>query len=202
MEQRIPLTLTSEKAYNHRSRSSNSEISHKWIPYIITCVTVTSIFGLIILLIMLGIPISMLVIGIRYRNQYHCPIEPRLSLFLMVAGSVSIGSIILIILLSLLTIFISYKSSTMTTIIVLILSFFIFVGEIFSIIWLIIGSVWTFRIRTRVEHRIYYPFNIRSYCHRTLYQFTFIYLIIIYILIGLQCCFHCCSIIFRWKKQK
>ncbi|CAF1381076.1 unnamed protein product [Rotaria sp. Silwood1] len=202
MEQRIPLTLTSENSYNYRNRSSNSETSHKWVRYIVGCVTVTSIFGLIIFLIMLGIPISMLVIGIRYRNQYYCPIEPRISLFLIVAGSVSIGLIILIILLSLLTIFISYKNSKMTMIIFLILSFFIFIGEIFSIIWLIIGSIWTFHIRTRVEHRINYPFNMRLYCHKTLYQFTFIYLIIIYILIGLQCCFHCCSIMLRWKKQK
>ncbi|CAF2774949.1 unnamed protein product, partial [Rotaria sp. Silwood2] len=116
MEQKIPLTLTSENSYNHPIHSSKSETSYKWVRYIVGYVTITSIFGLIVFLIMLGIPISMLVIGIRYCRPYYCPIEPRISLFLIVAGSAFIGSIILIILLSLLTIFISYKSSIMTMI--------------------------------------------------------------------------------------
>jgi hypothetical protein len=119
---------------------------------------------------MLTIPNSMLVIGVFYRDPYYCPIEPRISRFLIGGGSVSIV----------------YTHSIIAVICVVILSVITIVGQISSIIWLIVGSVWTSSIRNRVEFIINYPFNIKLYCHWTSYQFTFAYLIIIYILLHYQ----------------
>ncbi|CAF2685531.1 unnamed protein product [Rotaria sp. Silwood2] len=80
MEQRIPLHLISENSNNHRNRSSNGEKRNKCVRYIVGCVTITSIFGLIILLLMLSITIIMIVINICYHDKYYCSIEHRLSL--------------------------------------------------------------------------------------------------------------------------
>jgi len=202
MEQQIPLDPISPNPFIRSHRSSYIEPSYPWIRYVVGGTAVASIFGLIILILMLAVPISMLVIGVRYRDPYYCPIEPRISHFLIVGGSVSIVWIIITILLSLITMFFAYTRSIISIICVLILSIVTFIVQIFSIIWLIIGSVWTFSIRNRVEYTINYPFNFRFYCNKTLYQFTFIYLIIIYILIAFQCCCLCGTNIFRMKQQK
>lgn len=202
MEQKIPLKPTSPNFSTRPNPFSKIDPSYPWIRYAVGGAAVASIFGLIILVLMLSIPISMLTIGVRYRDRFYCPIEPRISHFLIVGGSFSLVWIILTIALSLLTMFFPYTRSTISVICVGILSILIFVGEIFLIIWLIVGSVWTFGIRNRVEYIINYPFNFRFYCHKTLYQFTFVYLIILYILITLHILSRCYLGIFRSKQNK
>jgi hypothetical protein len=204
MEQKIPLHPISSNSYN-RPRPhplSTIEPNYPWIRYLVGAAAFASIFGVVILVLMLALPISMLVIGVRYRDFLYCPIEPRISRFLIVGGSVSLISIILTIALSLLTMFVAYTRSIISIICVAILGLVIIILQIFSIIWLIIGSVWTFSIRNRVQYYINYPFNFRFYCNKTLYQFTFAYLIIIYILLALQIGCQCCLNIFRSKKQR
>jgi hypothetical protein len=202
MEQRIPLNPVSPNLYNRPHPLSKIEPSYPWIRYVIGGFAVVSIFGLVIFTLMLAIPISMLVIGVRYRDPYYCPIEPRISHFLIVGGAVSFVWIILTILLSIMTMFFAYKRSIISIICVGILGFIIFVLQIFSIIWLIVGSVWTFRIQNRVQYIINYPFNFPVYCDKTLYQFTFVYLIILYIIFALYIAGRCCMNIFQSKQQK
>ncbi|CAF3737347.1 unnamed protein product [Adineta steineri] len=202
MEQKMPLDPIPLSRFYRQNRIPNYEPTHPWVRYIVGTVAVASIFGIVLLIISLAIPISMLVIGVRYRDRYYCPIEPRISHFLIVAGAVSLVWIILNILLSLATMFLAYTRSIISVICVVSLSIIIFVLQIFSIIWLIVGSVWTFGIRSRVEFVINYPYNFRVYCHKTLYEFTFAYLIIIYILMALQCCGQCCATFIRSKQQK
>jgi hypothetical protein len=202
MEQKIPLHSFSTNPLNRSRRTSGIDPSHPWVRYVVTGAAVASIFGVIILVLMLAIPISMLAVGVRYRDFLYCPIEPRISRFLIVGGSISLIWIILTIILSLITMFFAYTRSMISVICVVILSVIIIIGQIFLIIWLIVGSVWTFSIRNRVEYTINYPWNIRFYCQRTLYQFTFVYLIIIYILIALQCVCQCCANIYRSRQRK
>ncbi|CAF3745393.1 unnamed protein product [Rotaria sp. Silwood1] len=78
-----------------------------WIALIVTAVAATSIFGLVWLIILLAVPIILLVIGTRYRDPRYCPIEPRISLFLIVSGSVALALITLNIIISVVTIFLT-----------------------------------------------------------------------------------------------
>ena len=104
MEQKIPL----EPVFPRQHRLFEYEPTYPWVRYVVATVAVASIVGIVILVLMLAIPISMLVIGVRYRDFYYCPIEPRISTFLIVAGSVSITWIVLSIILSIMKMFFSY----------------------------------------------------------------------------------------------
>ncbi|CAF1135505.1 unnamed protein product [Adineta steineri] len=174
-------------------QSSNGNRNHPWTGRIVAGASILSIVGVIILILLLGIPISALVIGVRYRDPRYCPIEPRISLFLIVSGSISIGSIIFAILISLMTIFSIYQRSSVSIILAIILWIILILSSIFLIVWLIIGSVWTFSVHNRVIHdydRINH-FYLYTYCHPVLYKFTFVYLIVTYILIAISCCSRC-----------
>ena len=185
-------------------RPLNEKKSGPWMRYLVAGVAGASVFCLIILIILLAIPFTVLAIGVHYRDPRYCPIEPRLSLFLIVNGSVSLAWIVITILITIMTIIAAYNRSLIISVILpVILSIIIFVSMIFSIIWLIIGSVWTFRIYNRVTTQYdvmnnFYPFN---YCHPVLYRFTFALIIISYVFIIFQFCFQCFNNIFRSKKQ-
>ena len=202
MEHKIPLHPISLNSPDRPHPFAKIEPTYPWVRYMVAGAAVASIFGVIIFVLMLAFPISMLAIGVRYRDFFYCPIEPRISRFLIVGGSVSLIWIILTILLSILTMFFAYTRSIISIICVGILGLVIVVGQIFSFIWLIVGSVWTFSIRNRVEHQINYPFNFPVYCHKTLYQFTFAYLILIYILLALQICSRCCANVWSIRQRK
>jgi hypothetical protein len=95
------------------------------------------------------------------------------------------------------------RRSSISVLLVTILSIGLFLNLIFSIIWLIIGSVWTFRVHNRVTYEYdiidhYYPYN---YCNPVLYKFTFVYLIVSYVLMAIQCCYQCLTSGFRSKQQ-
>jgi hypothetical protein len=152
-----------------------------------------SILSLIVLSLLLVVPITALIVGIHYRDPRYCPIEPRISLFLIVSGSIALACGVVMILISVLTMFFASQRSSISIILGIILCIIIFLTGIFSTVWLIIGSVWTFSVRSGVTHRYdtinnYYTYN---YCHPVLYQFTFIYLIVAYVGLGIQCCYSC-----------
>lgn len=197
MEQKIPLDPLPR---DHRL--FEYEPPRPWVRYLVGIAGVASIFGVVILVLALALPISMLVIGVRYRHPLFCPAEPRISRFLIVNGSVSLVALLLSLLLSLLSMFVPYTRSMIMVIIMSILSVISLVLQIFLFIWLIVGSVWTFRIRHRVEHIIDYPFNFPVYCERTLYQFTFAYLILMYILMAFTCAGQCCMTFLRFRRGK
>jgi hypothetical protein len=94
------------------------------------------------------------------------------------------------ILMILMAIFLAAKNSTFVTCFAIVLTIVLYIILIFLLIWLIIGSVWTFSVNDRVIHEYDTVYNFEMfYCHPVLYKFTFIYLIISYVLITIQCCF-------------
>ncbi|UJR12516.1 hypothetical protein I4U23_016691 [Adineta vaga] len=177
-----------------KQRSFNEIPSQSWIRYLVGSVVSPSIFRLIVFFILLFIPITVLIIGINYRDPRHCPIEPRIRVFLIVHGSVLLGWILLLLIVSILTIRAATKNGPLnSTILVIVFSIIIILGTIFLIIWTIIGSVWTFNIYHWITYYYdtktnFYPYN---YCHPELYRFTFVYIILSYIIVFFQCCYHC-----------
>ncbi|CAF1508671.1 unnamed protein product, partial [Rotaria sordida] len=73
---------------------SNLKRSSSNVGLIVGGFAIVSVIGIVILSLLLAIPITVLVIGLHYRDPRYCPIEPRISLFLIVHGSVSIGCLI------------------------------------------------------------------------------------------------------------
>jgi hypothetical protein len=184
-------------------RSFNENKSQSWLRYLIGSVVSPSVFSLIVLFILLFIPITVLVVGINYRDPHHCPIEPRISVFLIVNGSVSLAWIILIIITTILTTTTTNHCPLISLTLVIVFSITIIIGTIFSIIWTIIGSVWTFNVYYWVTYYYdtqtnFYPYN---YCQPELYRFTFVYLILSYVFTFLQCGYHCINNKFTSTKQ-
>ena len=202
MEKKVLLQTVKLTSDDRPNPFAKIEPNYPWIRYVLTAAAVASVIGIVILILMLAIPIAMLAIGVQYRHFLYCPIEPRLSLFLIVGGSVSLSWIVLTIVLSVLTMFFAYKRSIISVICVGILSLLVILGQLFSIIWLIVGSVWTFRIRNRVQHIINYPYNLPVYCDKKFYQSTFALIIVIYVLFALQICLRCASSLLRSRRRQ
>jgi hypothetical protein len=171
---------------------SPSRNSHK--TGIVAVGIVVLIIVLIILIIFSALPITVLIIGTHYRDSSYCPIEPRISLFLIVHGSVVLSLIILMILIIVMVICTLTKHSMAAALLIVVLNILFYIILIFSIVWLIIGSVWTFRVYNRVIHEYDTVDNVPTfYCHPVLYKFTFIYLIVSSVLVVLKCFFKCLS---------
>ena len=178
-----------------KNKSVNEYKSQFWIRYLVGSIVPASIFSLIIFFLLLIIPITVLIVGINYRDPRYCPIEPRISIFILVNGSVTLGWIILIIIVTLLTIKTSKNNhrSSLSIILIIVFSVIIIIVSIFLFIWMIIGTVWVFNVYHWVNYYYdtrtsFYPYN---YCQPELYRFTFVYLVLSYILTFLQICYHC-----------
>jgi hypothetical protein len=176
----------------------NENKSQSWVRYLVGSVVTPSIFSLIVFGLLLFIPITVLVVGINYQDARYCPIEPRISVFLIVNGSVLLGWIALIIIVTVFTITATNHCPFIFTFLAIVFSIIIIISTIFSIIWLIIGSVWTFSVYYWITYYYdaqnnFYPYN---YCQPELYRFTFIYLILSYVFAFLQCCYYCFNNIF------
>jgi len=176
----------------------NENKSESWVRYLVGSVVTPSIFSLIVFGILLFIPITVLVVGINYQDARYCPIEPRISVFLIVNGSVLLGWIVLIIIVTVLTIMATNHCPFIFTFLAIVFSIIIIISTIFLIIWTIIGSVWTFSVYYWITYYYdaqnnFYPYN---YCQPELYRFTFIYLIFSYVFAFLQCCYYCFNIMF------
>src|SRR5690349_6410532 len=115
-----------------KRRSLNGNTSRSWIRRVLLG-GVGSVFRLTILTILLALPITVLVIGLHYRDPRYCPIEPRISLFLIVHGSVSLGWIALTFVSIVLTIIAARQSSPIVAIPAIILFLILFLSMIFSI---------------------------------------------------------------------
>ena len=148
-----------EDIYSERTTTKSVQEKFKFeksfnplLSFLLASNAVPSTIGLIIQFLLLTIPVSMLVIGVRYQHRRFCPIEPRISLFLIVGGSVALGYFVLSIILSIVTIFLNYTRSFKTLIPVVVLAIITMLIHIFLFIWVIIGSVWTFSIHNQVEY--------------------------------------------------
>jgi hypothetical protein len=177
-----------------KRRSLNGNASPPWFRRVLLS-GIGSALCLIILTILLGLPITVLIIGIYYHDRRYCPIEPRISLFLIVHGSVSLGWILLTFISIVLIIMAARRRSVTATIPAITLYAILCLIMIFSFVWVIIGSIWTFSVYGRViygydTNYYFYPFD---YCHSSLYAFTFVYLFLSYVFIAIQCCYQCCT---------
>ncbi|CAF1512659.1 unnamed protein product [Rotaria magnacalcarata] len=165
---------------------------YSWASRVFAIAGVTSIAALVILAIGLPFPVAMLWIGSRFHHPMYCPVEPRISLFLIVGGSSSLTWLLLTIIISSLTLVVKGSRSYLLVCFIVLMSSMIVLLQVFNFIWLIIGSVWTFSVKNQVQYTYQYESN---FCQKLLYQFTYVYLIIIWILFGLQSCCQFCNII-------
>ncbi|CAF1354438.1 unnamed protein product [Adineta steineri] len=183
-------------------QSFNENESQPWVNYLVGAVVSPSVISVIILLLLLFIPITVLVVGINYHDPHYCPIEPHISTFLIVHGSVLFGWIIFTIIPTILAKKLSSNDDPyISGIIVIILSVMTIICTIFLIIWTIVGSIWTFNVFYWVTYYYdtknnFYPYN---YCQPELYRFTFVYIILSYIFVFLQICYYCFNNMFNWK---
>jgi hypothetical protein len=95
------------------------------------------------------------------------------------------------IVMILMTIFVAAKNSMVASCLVIILTILLYLILTFSVIWLIIGGVWTFSVHNRVTHHYdtVHNYYLYTYCHPVLNKFTFIYLIVSYVLLSIQFCY-------------
>ena len=153
------------------------------------CLTCCTLF---ILLLALAIPILKLYLGHRYKDE--CPVQPKIPYFLYVAGIAGIIATLFPIVAAVLALIEVMKSggpgegkSTPDTPSTLsrILGIISILINIFLFIWLICGALWTFGVYNRVN---YDPKDRLNYCHRRLYLFTIILLILSFVQAIGQCC--------------
>ncbi|CAF0849412.1 unnamed protein product [Rotaria sp. Silwood1] len=136
------------------------------------------------------IPIIQLGIGLHYKGQ--CPIDESIPTYMIVAGICGLALVALSLFLA-----ITFKCfiSDSTTLTILascgiclnVLATFLI--SIFVFIWFILGCVWVFSIRDRVEFEDQPKST--NYCHPVLYKSTFALLIITIVWACIQCCLSC-----------
>lgn len=197
MEQELP--LQSEFGRKNNQEKNHRIMSHLWFRLLLIATAVKSILGLIILSSLLIVSIIVLSMGFYFRHSYHCPIAPDISLFLIVAGSASIEWIILSFYLSIITIFSKYIRSRRLVIFIILIAWMIIITNLFLIVWLVYGSIWTLKVFDTVQ---YTKPHMKTFCKQSLYQFTLGYLILTYILSALQCWYRLCIVIFCSIQQQ
>lgn len=170
-----------------------SDKTQQLATYMLGSVAVASVFC-IVLLIALPIPVAALLIGIKYQNRNNCPLEPRISLFLIVQGASLIAWILLTMVISLLAIYFKNRRGPQLPILIILITLSIWLLNIFKYIWLMLGAIWTFSIVKKVQ---FSKQDENNYCHQTLYKFAYIYLIVLSVAMILESCCQvlrcCCS---------
>ena len=131
------------------------------------------------LIIFLVLDVVMLVFGII--NKDKCPVDDRIPIFLIVAGATGIASKILP--------FINRKLDlTILTILISLL-------YIFEFVWMIVGSVWIYRI-----YEPNYVEVFSNYCNKTAYLLGFWILTIRWVAMGIMILLsvlYCCCSMFK-----
>lgn len=127
--------------------------------------TVKSILDLLILFLLLHISIAVLVIGAYFQHANHCPLAPNISLFLLIAGSMSIKWILLSMIFSIITITLKYIRSYRLIHFIITIGLVIIFTIIFLFIWIIVGRMWTLKVLDTVQ---YTNSHMNTYCQRAL----------------------------------
>jgi len=192
IDEQLPLEKSSLHIINNR-QTNHFMFSCLWFRLLLIATTVKSILGLIILFILLIFSIIVLIIGSQFYHSKYCPIEPRISFFLIIAGSISIEWIIFSMILSTITIILNNIRSYKLIGFIIIIGLVITLTNFILVIWVIFGSVWTLKGLDRVQHTKPY---LNTYCQQTLYICALVYLILTYILFILQCWYRFCIVIF------
>jgi hypothetical protein len=139
------------------------------------------------LLLPFSIAILSLIFGIHY--FHNCPIQPRISLFLVVQGAVGIQLIVIHIL----TIVYILRITKFKYLFICIVAVLVFSISLFLFAWFIAGNVWIFSVTKQVQFTDQTKLN--SYCNSTFFHFSF-WLIIVQYIMGL---YFCC--VFIWIPQ-
>nr|KAI8756480.1 transmembrane protein 272-like [Biomphalaria glabrata] len=142
----------------------------------------------IFLLLLLGVPISMLVVGTSYLED--CPVEPKIPIYLLVGGA--FGFIFLCIVLwqqkrarDYMLLDESEAQSDLEDDFVMTRSyrFTEYILFLFLLVWFSMGNYWLFSVwRPNYTQPLHQP---RNWCSRHLYLFTFYQLLTCYSLFGL-----------------
>jgi hypothetical protein len=127
---------------------------------------------------------TLIILGMGGSNQSSCPIEPRIPIYLIVSGSVNLVSICFSI--SACIIHNRRKDENMTGFYYVHCSaILIIIFQLFNYIWLIVGSIWTFRVFNDVQYTM---MNQSTYCQGNVYQYTIVTIILQYVLPIVLCC--------------
>ncbi|CAF2005570.1 unnamed protein product [Rotaria magnacalcarata] len=116
-------------------------------------------------------------------NMSECPIEPLIPIYLVVISTINLVMIILTTIAIILHMrkidedILAFFYVNSSAIVILIL-------QLFSFIWLIFGSVWTFDIYNDVQ---YSQINQNNYCKSSLYKYTIVSIVLQYIIPFVLC---------------
>lgn len=157
-----------------QSSSSIMDFMKKLILLLAGTIGCTILIGLV-----MAIPIAMIVIGAKYKNQ--CPVEDKIPIYLIVAGAVGVFR-------NIISLGQRAKQSDnqdeeeqkRKRPVESILDCFLFV-------WFICGNVWIYQ-----NYHHSNDIGDSTYCNNTLYQFAFWITTSTYILVGVLCCCVCC----------
>ncbi|CAF1534606.1 unnamed protein product [Rotaria magnacalcarata] len=144
-----------------------------------------------IICIALDLIYTMILLGMSASNQSSCPIEPRIPIYLIVYSSVSLVSIATSIVACIMH-YQKYDQSLNGFYYVHCSAIIIITIQLFNYIWLMVGSVWVFRVYKAVQ---YTENNQPTYCQQSIYQFGIIVTVLNYIF-SFTCCY--CKIL-PWK---
>ncbi|XP_068701421.1 transmembrane protein 272-like isoform X1 [Montipora foliosa] len=129
----------------------------------------------------MAIPIAMIVIGAKYKND--CPLEDKIPIYLIVAGSVGVFR-------NLISLGQRSRSSNNDDDSDKRRNPCSSVLDTFLFIWFICGNVWIYR---NYEPDNYTDPDAAGYCNKTLYLFAFWVTTATYIMMGVLCCCICCA---------
>ncbi|CAJ0599271.1 unnamed protein product [Cylicocyclus nassatus] len=130
-----------------------------------------SLVAAVLLAVLNIIPTAMIVIGAL--NLKECRVNPNIPVWLIVDGTVALASIPISLIFSLF----SGKRPW------LFIAIFGTLLSVFFVVWFIVGSVWVY---SKFSFVSYDDPDVEDYCDKTTYLFAFIYLTVIYSLIGLK----------------
>lgn len=188
----LPLDVPSKKIATAESMTTKTKTTKHSATNISKCCITSGSFILgfcaimVKVILYLALPGVVIFMGYKYANQ--CPINPRIPQFLIVLGAMNIVSNIVTLLKKGSEKEGSDKYKMCCSCLLLPIQIILFT-------WIIFGSVWTFSVKSTVQYDD--PTNLTTYCHKTLYLFTFIILIFNYVFLALLCClaFSCCSLL-------
>ncbi|UJR32470.1 hypothetical protein I4U23_019932 [Adineta vaga] len=163
--------ITKRVGFWSRQRQSNESDGNKpsfetLVKYLGHTMSLSTLFAVCIIgFIILAIE------EIHNSNEYssQCSIQPNIPTFLSILGIISLVAHINLFILAIITLIERRQLFKIFCIVILIF------------VWIIVGSVWTLNIYNRLN----YDDTLKSsnYCHKTLYQFTFVCIFLNYIIL-------------------